>query len=69
MVEKLKRANYHTKSFSGVGNTFMLICRIGMDCTEDTISQHYYLLASIKGSYMYPQKGFDHLSEKQETKI
>ena len=26
LVEKLKCANYHTKSFRGHGNTFMLIC-------------------------------------------
>ena len=26
LVEKLKYANYHTKSFRGGGNTFMLIC-------------------------------------------
>ena len=27
LVEKLKRANYHTKYFSGGGNTSMLICK------------------------------------------
>ena len=26
LVEKLKCANYHTKSFRGGGNAFMLIC-------------------------------------------
>ena len=45
MLEKLKRANYHTKYFCGGGNTFIMICKNDKKLVKYVVNwYHIYLL-------------------------